>query len=93
MAKTPSLKASARLDSTNGSYIRENVHVRVLALTSLVFALPPFHSAIRPLAPAERAQLSGEGKDLARLVSATVAVTNSGKKRAKRGQFGTALQQ
>jgi hypothetical protein len=34
--------------------------VRVLTLSALVFALPPFHSAIRPLAPAERAQLSGE---------------------------------
>ena len=34
--------------------------MRVLALTAALFALPPFHSAIRPLAPAERAQLSGE---------------------------------
>ena len=31
--------------------------MRILALTSLVVALPPFHSAIRPLAPAERATL------------------------------------
>jgi D-alanyl-D-alanine carboxypeptidase len=34
--------------------------VRVLTLSALVFVLPPFHSAIRPLAPAERAQLNGE---------------------------------
>ena len=34
--------------------------MRVFALSALVFALPPFHSAIRPLAPAERAQLNGE---------------------------------
>jgi D-alanyl-D-alanine carboxypeptidase len=36
------------------------VPVRVFALSALVFALPPFHSAIRPLAPAERAALNGE---------------------------------
>ena len=34
--------------------------MRALALTALLFALPPFHSEIRPLAPTERAQLSGE---------------------------------
>jgi hypothetical protein len=34
--------------------------VRFLALSALVFGLPPFHSAIRPLAPPERAQLIGE---------------------------------
>ena len=34
--------------------------MRLLALSPLVFALPPFHSGIRPLAPAERAQLTGE---------------------------------
>jgi D-alanyl-D-alanine carboxypeptidase len=34
--------------------------VRLLALSALVAALPPFHSAMRPLAPPERAQLSGE---------------------------------
>jgi hypothetical protein len=34
--------------------------VRLLALSAALFALPPFHSAIRPLAPAERAQLTGE---------------------------------
>jgi hypothetical protein len=34
--------------------------VRFLALSALVFGLPPFHSAIRPLAPPERAQLTGE---------------------------------
>ena len=34
--------------------------MRLLALSAALFALPPFHSAIRPLAPAERAQLTGE---------------------------------
>jgi hypothetical protein len=34
--------------------------VRVLVLSTLVLALPPFHSAIRPLSPPERAQLNGE---------------------------------
>lgn len=34
--------------------------MRGLALSALLLALPPFHSAIRPLAPAEGAQLSGE---------------------------------
>ena len=34
--------------------------MRFLALSALVFGLPPFHSAIRPLAPPERAQLIGE---------------------------------
>jgi hypothetical protein len=34
--------------------------VRFLALSALVLGLPPFHSAIRPLAPPERAQLTGE---------------------------------
>jgi hypothetical protein len=34
--------------------------MRGLALSALLLALPPFHSAIRPVAPAERAQLSGE---------------------------------
>jgi len=34
--------------------------VRFLALFALVFGLPPFHSAIRPLAAPERAQLTGE---------------------------------
>ena len=34
--------------------------MRIFALSALLFTLPPFHSAIRPLAPAERAQLNGE---------------------------------
>ena len=34
--------------------------MRLFALSAALFALPPFHSAIRPLAPAERAQLTGE---------------------------------
>jgi hypothetical protein len=34
--------------------------VRILALSTLVLALQPFQSAIRPLAPAERAQLRSE---------------------------------
>ena len=34
--------------------------MRLLALSALVFALPPFHAAIRPVAPAERTQLTGE---------------------------------
>jgi hypothetical protein len=34
--------------------------VRFLALSALVLGLPPFHSASRPLAPPERAQLTGE---------------------------------
>ena len=34
--------------------------MRVFALSALIFALPPFNSATRPLVPAERAQLSGE---------------------------------
>ncbi len=34
--------------------------MRFLALSALVFGLPPFHSAIRPLGPPERAQLIGE---------------------------------
>jgi D-alanyl-D-alanine carboxypeptidase len=38
----------------------EDTAVRLLALSALVFALPPFHSAIRPVAPAERTQLTGE---------------------------------
>jgi D-alanyl-D-alanine carboxypeptidase len=33
--------------------------VRTLALSALLLVLPPFHSAIRPLAPAQRAQLDG----------------------------------
>jgi D-alanyl-D-alanine carboxypeptidase-like protein len=32
--------------------------MRLLALASMVLAAPPFHSATRPLAPTERAQLS-----------------------------------
>ena len=34
--------------------------MRIFALSALLLSLPPFHSAIRPLAPAERAQLNGE---------------------------------
>jgi hypothetical protein len=34
--------------------------MRGLALSALLLALPPFHAAIRPLAPAEGAQLNGE---------------------------------
>jgi hypothetical protein len=34
--------------------------MRGLALSALLLALPPFHAAIRPLASAEGAQLSGE---------------------------------
>jgi len=34
--------------------------VRALALSALVLALPPFHSAIRPLTPSQRAQLTGQ---------------------------------
>jgi hypothetical protein len=34
--------------------------VRFFALPALLLALPPWHSAIRPLAPAERAQLKTE---------------------------------
>lgn len=33
--------------------------MRILALSALVFALPPFHSGIQPLNSAQRAQLSG----------------------------------
>jgi hypothetical protein len=43
-----------------GNALLENGAVRALVLSALVFALPPFHSTIRPLAPAERAQLTGE---------------------------------
>jgi hypothetical protein len=39
---------------------RQNAAMRLLALSAALFSLPPFHSAIRPLAPAERAQLNGE---------------------------------
>src|SRR5205823_8051188 len=38
----------------------QNSAMRVLALPALLLALPPFHWAIPPLAPAERAQLSTE---------------------------------
>jgi hypothetical protein len=33
--------------------------VRILALASMLLASPPFHSAIQPLAPSQRAQLEG----------------------------------
>jgi hypothetical protein len=34
--------------------------MRILALPALLLALPPFHSAIQPLTPAQRAQLGGQ---------------------------------
>ena len=34
--------------------------MRAVALSALVLALPPFHSAIKPLNPSQRAQLSGQ---------------------------------
>src|SRR4051794_22161012 len=34
--------------------------MRVLAVSALVLVMPPFHSAIRPLAAPERAQLTGK---------------------------------
>jgi hypothetical protein len=34
--------------------------MRILALPVLLLALPPFHSAIQPLTPAQRAQLGGQ---------------------------------
>jgi hypothetical protein len=39
--------------------LRQNAVMRILALAAMLLATPPFHSANRPLAPAERAQLSG----------------------------------
>jgi hypothetical protein len=40
--------------------LRQNAVMRAFALSALTLALPPFYSAIQPLAPSQRAQLAGE---------------------------------